>query len=154
MNRREFIALVGGAAAAWPLTARAQQPVMPVVGYLSVGAPPAHLLAVFKQSLAEAGFVEGRNVAIETPSADGRYDRLPALAADLVRRQVAVIVDNYCQSGARRQGCDRNNTDRLQRSRGSRRAWSGRQHCAARRQCDRRELPIQRPCGKAPRATA
>jgi putative ABC transport system substrate-binding protein len=90
-NRREFITLLGGAAA-WPLAARAQQPTMPVVGYLSVGAPPAHLLAVFKQSLAEAGFVEGRNVAIETPSADGRYDRLPALAADLVRRQVAVIV--------------------------------------------------------------
>jgi putative ABC transport system substrate-binding protein len=90
-NRREFITLLGGAAA-WPLAARAQQPTMPVVGYLSVGAPPAHLLAVFKQSLAEAGFVEGRNVAIETPSADGCYDRLPALAADLVRRQVAVIV--------------------------------------------------------------
>jgi putative ABC transport system substrate-binding protein len=90
-NRREFITLLGGAAA-WPLAARARQPTMPVVGYLSVGAPPAHLLAVFKQSLAEAGFVEGRNVAIETPSADGRYDRLPALAADLVRRQVAVIV--------------------------------------------------------------
>jgi ABC transporter substrate binding protein len=75
-----------------PLEARAQQTTMPVVAYLSVGAPPAHLLAVFKQSLAEAGFVEGRNMAIETPSADGHYDRLPALAADLVRRQVAVII--------------------------------------------------------------
>jgi putative tryptophan/tyrosine transport system substrate-binding protein len=91
MRRREFISLLGGVAA-WPLAARAQQPARPVVGYLSVGAPPAHLLAVFKQSLAEAGLVEGRNVAIETPSADGHYDRLPALAADLVRRQVAVIV--------------------------------------------------------------
>jgi putative ABC transport system substrate-binding protein len=89
-RRRDFIALTGGAAA-WPLAARAQQ-AMPVVGYLSVGAPPAHLLAVFKQSLAGAGYVEGRNVAIETPSADGHYDRLPALAADLVRREVAVIV--------------------------------------------------------------
>jgi putative tryptophan/tyrosine transport system substrate-binding protein len=91
VRRREFITLLGGAVVAWPLAARAQQS-MPVVGYLSVGPPPAHLLAVFKQSLAEAGFVEGRNVAIETPSADGHYDRLPALAADLVRRQVAVIV--------------------------------------------------------------
>jgi putative ABC transport system substrate-binding protein len=92
MRRRNFIALLGGAAGAWPLAARAQQSAMPVIAYLSVGAPVAHLLAVFKQSLAEAGFVEGRNVAIETPSADGHYDRLPALAVDLVRRQVAVIV--------------------------------------------------------------
>jgi putative ABC transport system substrate-binding protein len=92
IGRRKFLAALGGAAAAWSLPGRAQQAAMPVVGYLSVGAPPAHLLAVFKQSLAEAGFVEGANVAIETPSADGYYDRLPALAADLVRRQVAVIV--------------------------------------------------------------
>jgi putative ABC transport system substrate-binding protein len=92
VRRREFITVLGGAAATWPLAARAQQTAMPVVAYLSVGVPPAHLLAVFKQALAEAGFVEGRNVAIETPSADGHYDRLPALAADLVRRQVAVIV--------------------------------------------------------------
>ena len=67
MRRRKFITLVGGAAAAWPVGIRAQQPAMPVIGYLSVGTPPAHLLAVFKQSLAEAGFIEGRNVAIETP---------------------------------------------------------------------------------------
>src|SRR5215470_17884903 len=91
MRRREFIWLLGGAAA-WPLAARAQQAAMPVIGYLSVGGPPSHLLAVFKQSLAEAGFIDGRNVTIETSSADGHYDRLPALADDLVRRQVAVIV--------------------------------------------------------------
>ena len=92
IGRRELLVALGGAAAAWPLAARAEQPAMPLVAYLSVGVPPAHLLAVFKRGLAEAGFVEGRNVAIETPSADGHYDRLPALAADLVRRQVAVIV--------------------------------------------------------------
>ncbi len=92
MRRRDFITGIAGSVAAWPLAARAQQPAMPVIGYLSVGAPIGHLLGVFKHSLAEAGFVEGRNVAIETPSADGHYDRLPALAADLVRRHVTVIV--------------------------------------------------------------
>src|SRR5215831_903005 len=114
IGRRKFLATLGGAAAAWPLATRAQQLPMPLVAYLSVGLPPAHLLAVFKQGLAEAGFVEGRNVAIETPSADGHYDRLPALAADLVRRQVADC-RNHRQSGARCQGGDCNNTDRVQR---------------------------------------
>ena len=91
MRRREFITLVGGAAAVWPLTARAQQP---VVGFMSGRAPDdsAHLVAAFQQGLAERGFSEGQNVAIEFRWADGDYDRLPALAADLVSRGVAALV--------------------------------------------------------------
>jgi len=103
MRRREFLGVLGGAAAAWPAAARAQQPAMPVIGFVSGQSPQdsTHLGAAFRKALSENGYVEGQSVTVEYHWLDGQYDRAPALMADLVRRRVAVIATPGFTAGAR-----------------------------------------------------
>src|SRR5262245_12368549 len=103
MRRREFITLLGGAAA-WPLAAHAQQQSMPVIGYLdaATAVDSVYRVSAFRDGLKEAGFIDGHNVAIDLRSAENKFDRLPALAADLVQRQVAVIVGSNATMRAAR----------------------------------------------------
>jgi len=130
-RRRAFITLLGGAAAAWPLAARAQQAAIPVIGYLSVGSPEsdASRLTGLRRGLNQTGYVEGRSLVIEYRWAGNQADRLPALAADPVQRRVAVIIAAGGASCSRGQGCDHQHSNRVQRRR---------RPCAARACCEPR----------------
>jgi hypothetical protein len=141
IGRRELITLLGGAAA-WPLAARAQQPTVPVVGFVDFGFAnaAAERVRAFRKGLGETGYIEGQNVTVEYHWLEGQNDRVPALIADLVRRRVAVIVTRRRTRYACGQSCDNDDPDRVRRLLRPGQAWSCRQHRPAGRQPDWRQL--------------
>ena len=155
MRRREFISLIGGVAATWPLAVQAQQPALPVVAFVRDGSPEANAryVAAFRKGLNESGYIEGQNVTIEYHWLEGQYDRLPALLADLVRRQVAVIATPGNALG-RGQSRNYGDPDRLRRRRGPGQVWSCRQSGPAWWQRNGHQFSHPGNCGQAVAAPA